>query len=786
MILKATGNHHPMAVVFTAIAGGICLVEEPMAFAYCMCLAGLAYSRERLPHIIAGLALGCAVAMLAPGTVWTEGEHMIAGRVSSLRFEHGQLRMELDGVHLDGEPCRGRARLNVYQERSAKNPSSTTGLSGKRISAHAILKPPRPLGNPGEFDYSRYLRSEGIGLTGYIKGLGSIRIDAAAPEHFFDPRKVTARASEMLSGMARPEAEILKAMLWGDRSHLTYAAQDSFAGLGLSHLIAISGLNIGLIVLFGYILAYTALRAVPRLAQTLDTPLLAKISGLACAVLFAAIVEPSYPTTRSVLMAVIMVAALVFARRTAQIDALALSGCIILLIWPLGLFSPGFQLSFAAVLGLIVVLERVRDAVVWKQILAVPVVASAFTLPIAAYVFGFIAPLGIVFNVIFVPLFSFLSLPLGLMGTACAHFSEPAAHMLFAGAMDIIALILWTDEHFGRLMPLPRPPAAWVFLCYLGLVLAYLGAWPRADNRLRARMRPLVLGGISLALLMIPALQYIIQHTRPLVFDFISVGQGDGILVTKGAHAVLIDAGGARSGFDTGRFVVGPHLLRRGVTHLDLVVITHSHPDHAGGMPFVLERFGAGQVWTNSAHDQGFQDVTRISTLKSIPLRAVQWGERITLKDMKIEVLHPQNRHAQSRGLDLNLHSVVVRIGDKHMTGLFMADADGFGELSVAHGSDVPRADVLKVAHHGSARSCQDVFLEAVRPRLAVITCGRNNPFGLPAPVVLERLRARGIEIYRTDRNGGVQIVAKHGKIAIKSKPYPAEKKLMFFGLRCM
>ncbi len=777
-----------MAIVFTAMAGGICLVEEQGALVFALCIVVLACSWSRLPHIITGLALGCIVALMAPDTVWIEGEHLIEGRVASLRFEHGQLRMELDGLRLDGVARRGRARLNVYQAASRDKPHVTSGLAGCRISTPAILKPPRPLGNSGEFDYERYLRSEGITITGYLKGLDPIRLVEAAPAPDFHAQNLTNHASRMLSDMARPEAEVLKAMLWGDRSHLTYAAQDLFAGLGLSHLIAISGLNIGIIVFLGYIFAYTIMRCLPRLAQTLDTPLLAKTGGLVCAVLFAAMVEPSYPTTRSVCMAVILIAALMFARRTALIDALSLSGCIILLFWPLGLFTPGFQLSFAAVLGLIVVLERMQNAATWKQFLAVPVVASAFTLPIAAYVFGFIAPLGILFNVIFVPLFSLLALPLGLMGLASTHVSEHLAGVCFAGAMDVISLILWTGERCGRLMPLPRPPAAWVYLCYLGLIVAYLGAWPHTgtDTGLRRLARPRVLGGICLALAIIPAAQSLYQNTRPLMFDFISVGQGDSILVTKGRHAVLIDAGGAREGFDTGRFVVGPHLLRRGVTRLDLAVITHSHPDHAGGMPFILDRFGAGQVWINVMNDRGFQDVTRVSTLKSIPVRAVCRGDAMSLNDMKIEVLHPQLRHEQSTGLDLNLHSVVVRIGDEHMTGLFMADAHRFGELTVIHGDGVPRADVLKAAHHGSAASCQEAFLDAVRPRLAVITCGYKNPYGMPASETLDRLHARGIEIYRSDRNGGVQIVAKHGKIAIKSKPYPAEKHCMFFGLRCM
>jgi competence protein ComEC len=505
--------------------------------------------------------------------------------------------------------------------------------------------------------------------------------------------------------------------------------------------------------------------------------MLAKMAGLICAVLFAAIIKTSYPTTRAVAMAVIVITALIFARRTALLDALALSGCFILLIWPLSLFTPGFLLSFAAVLGLVMVLERMRDAQVWKQILAVPIVAAAFTMPMAVYIFGFVAPLGIIFNVIFVPLFSFLALPLGLLGLLSASISDAASLALFAWAMNLISLIVWTGEHFGRLVPVPRPNVVWVYLIYLGLIISFLGSLRQSDNAMEMHIRRLLLWCICLALIIMPVGQHYYQHSRPLMFDFISVGQGDSILITKGSHAVLIDAGGTRKGFDTGRFVVGPHLLRRGITRLDLAVLTHSHPDHAGGMPFILERFDADQVWTNIVNDRGFDDVTRITSLKSIPVLAVQRGERLLLDDIKIEVLHPQVRHVKSSELDLNLHSVVLMIGDAHMSGLFMADAHRFGEMTVIHGDTEMRADVLKVAHHGSAGSCQNIFLDNVKARLAVIMCGYHNYYGMPDPDVLERLQVRGVDIYRTDRNGEVQIISNHARIGVKSILCPAEKQ---------
>jgi len=768
-----------MVVVFVACACGICLVEEFHAAVYCLVMLTLLFSRRRLPFMAAGLVLGCTAAVLTPKTIWIEGEHALSGRVVSSDFAHGQYRVELSEIAIDGTKRRGRARLNLYPNTSRKNVDESQGPGipvGRRVNARAILKPPHPFGNEGEFKYARYLRSEGITITGYIKGWDSIVIEKSAPGPMPHLRHYTQPASRMLSVLARPEAEVLTAMLWGDRSNLSSTMQDCFASLGLSHLIAISGLNIGLIVLFGYELAYTVLRCLPRLSERIDTPTVSKLAGLVCAVLFALIVEPSYPTTRSVLMAIIMITALVLARRTDLIDALALSGCLIMLLWPLSIFTSGFLLSYSAVLGLIVVLKRLEGRQLWLRSLAVPITASAFTMPIALYLYGFIAPLGILYNVVFVPMFSFLALPLGLAGWAASAISASTASLFFSWAMDIIALILWVGEHFGHLTPVAQLPLAWVYLCYLGLILSFFGSWREPDATQGTRLGTIVLGGICLTIMIIPLGQLYVRYTRPLTFDFISVGQGDSILITKGLRSVLIDAGGTLTGFDTGRFVVAPHLLRRGVTRLDLAIITHSHPDHAGGMPFILERFGVGQVWINALHDQHFKDVTRISASRSIPVHAVCKGERLKLNDIHIEVLHPQVRQEHVPGMDSNLQSMVVRIGDARMTGLFMADAHRYGELSLIHGEADVRADVLKVAHHGSARSCQEIFLDAVRPRVAVISCGYRNPYGMPAPEVLDRLRAKGIRMYRTDRNGEVQIIANHGRIDIKSMLYLAEK----------
>ena len=584
------------------------------------------------------------------------------------------------------------------------------------------------------------------------------------------------RLGQALSGLARPEAEVLKALLTGDRSGLVPSLRDRFTALGVAHLLAISGLHMGLVILLGTMAAFSLLRVIPPIAARLDTPRMARCAGLVGAIVFAWFVGPSIPTLRALIMAAVILGALFFSRRVHLASSLSLAAIVILMLWPLSIFQPGFLLSFAAVTGIIGVLPRVQGQPGWLQFMVITVVATGFTLPISAYFFGFVSPVGILANLVCVPLFSLYIMPLGLTGLILYPLSPPLADLLFSLTLPGLTLILRASEVCGLLVPVPRPPIVLVFLCYGLLILALAPLKLPSERRL---LRQVVLGAGCVLLAVLPIIQHYRHTHAPLCFDFISVGQGDSTLVTKGPLAILIDAGGSFSGFDTGRYVVAPHLLRRGVTHLDLVIITHSHPDHIGGMPFILERFDVDEVWTNliDTRTYEFERVLQVTKSKSMPVRCVSLGDTLALNDLNIEVFNPQRRLASPRkGMDLNLHSVVVRIGDRDMQGLFMGDADAFGEISICHTGRDLRAGVLKVAHHGSESSCQDIFLEKVRPLLAVIHCGYCNRYGVPGAGTLNRLHRHGIEVFRTDLHGEVCVRRIPGGLAVKCRENRADE----------
>ena len=441
-----------------------------------------------------------------------------------------------------------------------------------------------------------------------------------------------------------------------------------------------------------------------------------------------------------------------------------MAGVIILLLLPYSLYSASFLLSFSAVLGIIGACDQLETAPKWFVFIVITIVSTAFTSPIVIYLFGFMSLVSIPANMVFVPLFSFIIMPLGIAGIFSMMVSNHLSSYLLSLAFEGIGFILKVSDRIGSLEPIARPPIIWIMICYFGLVVALFAKTSARKTLLSIASAFLVIA--------IPVGLTMARNNRPLCFDFISVGQGDSTLVTKGPNAVLIDAGNSFPGSDAGRFIIGPHLLQRGITKLDLVVATHSHPDHIGGLPFVMKRFPVSRVWTNIESDwnNDFQSLARIARKKSIPIRNVSLGDTWYLDGVRIDVLNPPEKmRERPQEMDLNLQSVVLRIRDSSMKGLFMADAGGLGEIRLCRLDHDISADVLRVAHHGSKKSCLNMFLDRVNPRAAVISVGAKNFYHLPHKTVIERLQGRRITIYRTDHDGNIIITKKNNMLQVKS-----------------
>jgi competence protein ComEC len=760
MLLHDTGETTPLVVVFAGTCLGILVSAKDMAgILFCLLFVFFLFSRKAIFPLCLGIVLGSAAMFAAPCRLdIQEGDCAIKGRIEEAGFMQGTYRVILEDVSINGFEAPGLAMLNVYGR--VREPGRGCTLQG-----NVHLKPWLGRGNLGEPDYGLYMLTQGITASGYVKDMGQVAISGTGRKDLFRSGLVSALAKD-----ARPEAEILSAALTGDRSGLVPSLQDSFSALGITHLIAISGLNMGVVFLMGYFMAFFVLRLTTPFARRFDTPLWAKFAGLTCVVLYTLFVGYSPPAVRACIMVCTAVASLLVARRQSLLESLALAGILILAWMPWSLYSASFLLSFAAVLGITGVTDKLKGQPAWLMIPAIPLVSSAFTSPLVMYLFGFLSPVSMVANILLVPWFSFVIMPLGMAGFAVFPFSGGISSWLLSLAYDGTGLMLRASDIFGSLEPVPRPGMFWVMTCFAGLVASFFSR--------PCPWRTIFLCTCSLLIIALPIRDHLVRSSQGLAFDFINVGQADCILITKGMKAMLIDAGSPYPGPDAGRTIIGPHLLRRGITQLDLVIMTHSHPDHIGGMPFILKHFKTHEVWTNVADDPSpdFQSALCIAKRKTIPVKCVRQGDSCHLGGIYVQVFSPPGRIGQKPGvLDLNLNSLVVRAGDEGLRGLFMADSWGLGEIRLCRLPGDIKADVLKVAHHGSKGSCLDMFLQRVRPKVAVIQVGRRNLYRLPHERALQRLRDHGIEAYRTDMNGEVMVLRDKMQMHIKLGLFPAD-----------
>ena len=283
-------------------------------------------------------------------------------------------------------------------------------------------------------------------------------------------------------------------------------------------------------------------------------------------------------------------------------------------------------------------------------------------------------------------------------------------------------------------------------------------------ERLRARKEWLVIAVLALgaAWIWLFALQ---PESRSLTADFLDVGQGDCALIrTASGRIMLVDGGGRAGESDSdkmGMSVVEPVLRRRGINRIDVVVLTHPHDDHVQGLVPVVRDFRIGMVLdTGIVHgSQAYEKFLTTIHDRQIEYRKAVRGMIVDFGDgVKAQVLNPPSEESDTPLDEANDTSIVMRVSYEGRAIMLTGDAGTDTEADIiASGSDL-RSDVLKVGHHGSAYSTGDLWLQAVRPRYAVISVGRNNSFGHPSPPTLSRLRSAGAKIYRTDKNGQVTV----------------------------
>lgn len=543
------------------------------------------------------------------------------------------------------------------------------------------------------------------------------------------------------------------ALLFGDQTYIDEDVLTNYQRLGIVHLLAISGLHVsfltGMLFFLGIRIGITRERMM--IVILIFLPMYAIISGAAPSVL------------RACCMAMLFTFLYLRKKRLSAITSIGIVYLAMLFIQPNMLFNIGFQLSFAvtfAIMMSFLIFQKYPQKMM--QLLVVSIVGQLVALPILLYHFYEVSVLGVLLNVLFVPIYSSLLLPFSILSLL--------THIVLPPVGDL--LIIWLDKmfqlcnHFANVvsaMPLAsicfgKPD----FLIILILSVAIIGFFIKWEST------SLMESKMWLYTLMFTLLfQYHVQKLNPYgEVVFIDVGQGDAILIklpfNRGNY--LIDTGGnavfpieewkkKRKTFNTGEDVIIPLLKSKGIHHLDKLILTHADADHTGSASEVIQNFQVKEVVIGTDSEEFYRDKDSIQSAlsKNIPIKRVKKGDRWTVNDATFYILHPYQKSD-----DVNDSSIVIFAKIGGLTWLFTGDASESVEQELIKAFPKLRVDILKVGHHGSKTSSSKNFLEHIKPKVAVISVGKDNRYGHPHHQVLEEMKQLETSILRTDMEGAV------------------------------
>ena len=696
-------------------------------------------------------------------------EASIEGRVARVARQGDWMWVELRRVrNLDAEGPSLPSGVRIQGPPTpASLPAFESHRAGARIRARVRLKPPRSLQNPGSRDRTRSFARRGIGAIGRLVH-PALHVAIEAPALNAAPlsgslERVRADASQRLQA-AGPGGGLLAALSLGDRSGLSPQARDTLARLGLSHLIAVSGLHLTLIAALAYAVGRFAFTRLGSIAERSDPRRLSILVAVGFAVAYALLSGWGIPVRRALVFLIAIAIGFVRRRPGKRGHPLALAAIIVLAFEPGALFEAGAQLSFAASAAILAGLGgrrwadrdggiglRVRRNV--DALLRTSSTAIAATAPLAAVHFGRVAPVGVLANLIAVPLTAALLLPASLLA-ALATLLRPAApltELVVSGSAAVASAALRGAAQIASWLPEqpPIPPPS-ITALLLAFVLAAL------VTRLRATSGRIVLATAGAALLAhCPAPAIAPRPPRMVALD---VGQGGAVIVQGRGATLLFDGGTAfPGGVDLGRTTVVPALAALGVKRLDLVIASHADLDHRGGLRAVLERIPTARLWlpAGGGGDPAFAALLAEAEEREVEVTEKGRGDRAeSFADLRVTPLWPP----RSSGLSRNEASLVVRVDVAGSRVLLTGDIEAAAEAAlVSSGADL-RAEVLELPHHGSRTSATPAFLRAVAPSVAIASAPCPGRFGMPHRAVLDRAAALGIPVWWTGRDGAVLV----------------------------
>lgn len=684
---------------------------------------------------------------------------------------HGLVTLHVPAPHDVASPELARG-----DDIASPDGSSLELARGDDIEAVARLAPLHRFWNDGTGDPAPPAARHGVVLSGAALDV-TVRRPGTGLASAIDRARSAVRAR--IRATFPPSTEAMARALVLGEGDLPDADQDAFRKSGLSHLLAVSGMHLVLAVASLVAGLRAVLVRITPLAVRVDVARLASLVGVPMAWFYADFAGGSGSAVRAAWMMSATFAARLLNRPSDAWRALGLSIVGMQLVDPLAVHDVSFVLSALATLGLLGLSRPLVAATSswcprWASFVVGPLSAtlsaSVACAPVLAGMSAELPLVGSLANVVAVPLGEIAALPLCFVHALARPWpaAERGAALAASGALSLVRDVARVSSSVSfASLPVPAPtPWQLATLFVAASAIGFSPAW---------RKRTALLATVSLVALENAQHRYGNPHGL-LRVTLLDVGQGDAALVDlPDGRALLIDAGGfVGSPVDVGRRVIAPLLRARRRTALDVVVLSHPHPDHFGGMKTGLDAVRVGEFWdTGQGEDEGmggdYADVLEAMRARGVPiLRPRDLCGARDFGGLRIEVLAPCPETTSDRGPNDNSFVLRLRYGARSV--LFVGDAERAEEadLLAAHREHL-RADVLKIGHHGSRTSSSAAFLEAVAPRAAILSCGVRNRFGHPHPNTLRTLARAGTPTFRTDRDGSVIVTTDGVTLDVQS-----------------
>lgn len=734
-----------LAPSLLAFSVGVCLTSLPTDLPGPWAWLGLlvlAFGLARWPRAWPLVALLLGFAWAGGQAAWELGHRLPArlegqdlqliGRVEGLperRGEGTRFLFQVERVQTPAGPADfvGRVRLTWFQQAQPLWP-------GERWQLQTRLKVPHGLANGAGFDYGGWLFQAGIRATGYVRGQdGHRRLEPAG----LTLDGVRQGLRERLQGVLgdHPATGLVLALTLGDRSAIPPPQWEALLATGTNHLVAISGLHVGILAGLGFMLGRALWRRSPRLSLILPAPRGGAALGLLLAAGYAALAGFAISTQRALIMLAVVLGALLLGRAPRPASGLLAALVLVLVLDPLACLSAAFWLSFGAVAALLYGMgQRVgQGGLAWQWGRAQVWVALGL-LPPLLWLFGQVSLVGPLANLIAVPLFSLALLPAVLISAPLALVGLTWPLLGVAQLLDWACLpLVWLAAQPWALWTPPQPPL-WAWVLAIPGVLLLLG--PRG------------LPGRWLGLWLLAPLVLVPAPVPPpgsFRFTLLDVGQGLAALVRTHRHVLLFDTGPAYpGGFNTGAAVILPVLRARGIGRVDRLILSHADTDHAGGLTGLLGKLTIADVLSG--------EPDQIRGVTAVPCRR---GMHWRWDGVEFRILHPTDTSAGTG----NDRSCVLQVRNGAGAVLITGDVGTRVERGLVRelGAEL-RSQVLVAGHHGSAGSSSPAFLEAVAPAQVWFSAGYRNRYGFPKPQVLERVRSVGAEILNTAQSGALEL----------------------------